>query len=112
MKRIKHNYFTKYSESILTNIKNTWKCIKSIISVRSSSSITPALLTFQNETIDDPKGNANIFKNNQPKIKYSFKNYPGYFTNENPNSIFLSPTDKQEIKLILPSLDIRNASGQ
>ena len=112
MRRIKQNYFTKYSESILTNIKNTWKCIKSIISVRNSSSITPTFLNFQNETIDNPKGNANTFKNNQPKIKYSFKNYTGYFTNENPNSFFLSPIDKQEIKLILPSLDIRKASGQ
>ena len=78
MKRIKHNYFTKYSKSILTNIKNTWKCIKSIISVRSCSSITPTFLTFQNETIDNSKGNANIFKNNQLKIKYLFKNYTGY----------------------------------
>ena len=31
--------------------------------MRSSSSITPALLTFQNETIDNPKRIANILNN-------------------------------------------------
>ena len=56
MKRSKQNYYSKYFESNLTIIKNTWKGIKSIISMKRSSSITPTLLTFQNETIDNPKG--------------------------------------------------------
>ena len=32
-------------------------------------------------------------------------------TNEIPNSLFLSPTDNEEIKLILSSLDISKATG-
>ena len=63
MKRSKQNYCSKYFESNLINIKNTWKSIKSIISMRSSSSSTPTLLTSQNETIDNPKRVANIFNN-------------------------------------------------
>ena len=63
MKRSKQNYYSKYFEGNLTNIKNTWKGIKSIISMRSSSSTTPTLLTFQNETIDNPKKIVNIFNN-------------------------------------------------
>ena len=63
MKRSKQNYYSKCFESNLTNIKNTWKGIKSIISMRSSSSIIPTLLTFQNETIDNPKRIPNIFNN-------------------------------------------------
>ena len=55
MKRTKQNYSSKYFESNLTDIKNTWKRIKSIIFMRSSSSITPTLLNFRNETIDNPK---------------------------------------------------------
>ena len=119
MKRSKQNNYTKYFENNLTSIKNTWKEIKSIISMRSSSSITPTLLTFQNETIDNPKRIANIFNNyfstigkkNQAKIKYSHKNYTDYLTNENSNSFFLSPTDKEETKLILSSVDISKATG-
>ena len=78
IKRSKQNYYTKYFESSLNNIKNTWKGITSIISMRSSSSITPTSLTSQNETIDNPKRIANIFNNyfstirkkTQAKIKY------------------------------------------
>ena len=62
MKRSKQNYFSKYFESNLTNIKNTWKGINSVISMSvSSSSITPTLFTFQNETIDNPRRNCKYF---------------------------------------------------
>ena len=119
MKKSKQNYYSKYFESNYPNIKNTWKGIKSIISMRSSSSITPTLLTFQNETIDNSKRIANVFDNyirtigkkSQAKIKYSHKSYTDYLTNENPNSFFLSPTGKEEIKLILSLLDISKATG-
>ena len=63
MKKSKQNYYIMDFESNLTNIKNTWKGIKSIISMRSSSLITLTLLTFQNETIDNLKRIANIFNN-------------------------------------------------
>ena len=109
MKGSKENYYIKYFESDLTNIKNTWKCIKSIIYVRSSSLITP---TFQNKPIDNLERIANVFNKHfstigektQAKIKCLHKNYTElHLTNENPNSFFLSPTDKEEIKLILSS---------
>ena len=63
MKRSKQNNYGKYFEGNITNIKNTWKSIKSIISMRSSSSTTPTSLTFQNETIDNPKRIVNTFNN-------------------------------------------------
>ena len=65
MKRSKQNYYRKHFESNLTNIKNSRKDTKSIISMHSSS-ITPILLTFQNETLDNDckkKTTANIFNN-------------------------------------------------
>ena len=119
IKRSKQNYHSKYFESNLFNIKNNWKDIKSIISTRNSSSITPTLLTFQNEIIYNPKRIANIFNNSlstiskktQAILKYSYKNYADYLTNKNPNSFFLSPTDKEEIKLIISSLHISKATG-
>ena len=119
MKKGKENHYSKYFETNLTNLKNTWKGIKSTISMRSSSSITPTLLTFQNETIDNPNRIANIFinyfstirKKTQAKMKYLHTNYTDYLTSENPNSFFLSPTDKEEIKLILSSLDISKTTG-
>ena len=104
MKRGNQNYYSKHFESNLISTKNTWKGIKSIISMGSSFSITPTLLSFQNESIDNPKRIANIFNNyfdtvgekTQAKITYSHKNYTDYLTNENPNSFFpLTNTKKK-----------------
>ena len=96
MKRSKQNCFSRYFETNLTNIKNNWKGIKSIISMRSSSTNNLTLLTLQNETIDNSKRTANIFnnyfstigENTQAKIKYSHRNYTDYLTNENPKFFF------------------------
>ena len=74
-KRSEQKYYVKHFESNLNKIKNTWNGIKSATSMRSSWSITPTLLTFQNETIDNPKKIANIFNkyfstiSKKPKLK-------------------------------------------
>ena len=114
MKRSTQNYYSKCFESNLTNIKNTWKGINSIISMRSSSSIIPTQMIqiirkgFQIFSIITVVLSA---KKPQAKTKQSHKNYTDYLTNENPNSISRSPIDKEEIKLILTSLDISKATG-
>ena len=74
---------------------------------------------FQKVFVNSKKKIENIFSNyistigekTQTKIKYYFKNYTDYLTNEKPNSLFLSPIDKEEIELILSSLDIRKRTG-
>ena len=73
--------------------------------MKSCSSNFPTLLTYQNENIDHPERIANIFNNYfstvgkkaRAKIKHSHKNYTDHLTNENPNSFFLSLTNKEEI---------------
>ena len=88
--------------------------------MKSSSSNSPTFsLTYQNENMDNPERIANIFNNyfstigekTQTKIKHSHKNYTDYFRNENLDSFFLSPTNKEEIKIILSSLDIIRSIG-
>ena len=119
LKKSKQNYFTRFFENNLKNLKNTWKGIKSIISKKSPFSNSLTLLTFQNENIDNPERIANIFNNYfstigekiQAKIKHSRKKYTDYLTNENPDMFFLSPADKEEIKFILSSLDINESTG-
>ena len=87
--------------------------------MKSSSSVSPTLLTYQNENIDSPERIANIFNNyfstigekTLAKMKHSHKKYTDYFTNENPDSFFLSPTKKEEIKFILSYLDVNKSTG-
>ena len=43
-------------------------------------------------------------------MKYSHKHFSDYLANENGNSIFLQPTDKEEIANIISSLNSNKAS--
>ena len=87
--------------------------------MKSSFLNTPTLLTFQNEDIDNPERIANTFNNyfsttgekTQAKIKHSHKMYTDYLSNKNPDTFFLSPTNKEEFKFILSSLDINKSTG-
>ena len=53
MKKSKQNYFIKYFESNIENLKNSWKGIKSQLLKNSASSWTN-LLNFNNELTSDP----------------------------------------------------------
>ena len=47
MNESKQNYFTKYFKSNIKNLKNTWKGIKSIISLKNSASSSPNCINFK-----------------------------------------------------------------
>ena len=53
MKKSKQNYFTECFESNIKNLKNTWKGIKSIISIKHSASSLLNVLNFNNKLISD-----------------------------------------------------------
>ena len=63
MKKSKQNYFTKYFGSNIKNLKNIWKGIKSILSLKISASSLCNLLNFNNELVSDPIKIANVFNN-------------------------------------------------
>ena len=87
--------------------------------MKSSFSNTPTLLTFQNENIDNAERIANTFNNyfstigekTQARIRYPYKKYTDYLSNENSDTFFLSTTNKEEIKFILSSLDTNKSTG-
>ena len=86
MKKSKQNYFRKYFESNINNLKNTWKGIKSRISLKNSASSSPNLLNFNNELTSDPLKIANVFNNlfsligkkTQSRIRFLNKNDTDY----------------------------------
>ena len=96
MKYSKQNYFTKYFESNIKNLKNTWKGIKSI-TLKNSASLSLILLNFNNKSPIDPLKIANILNNyftsigkkTQPKISFWHKHYTDYLHSENVNSFLL-----------------------
>ena len=71
------------------------------------------------DTITNPYGIVNAFNNyfasiaetTKKSIKYSHKHFSDYLSNESSSTIFLQPTDKEEIANIISSLNSNKASG-
>ena len=80
----------------------------------------PIALSLDNgKTITNPYDIANTFNNyfvsiaqtTRKKTEYSHKHFSDYLSSENNITIFLEPTDKEEIASIISSLNSNNASG-
>ena len=105
MKKSKQGYYDKYFQRNWNNIKNKWKGIKSLISLKTVASHVPTVLSLDNgDTITSPYDIAKNFKNyfasiaetTKKSIKYSHKHFSDYLSNETSSTIFLQPTDKKK----------------
>ena len=63
MKKSKQAYYDEYFERNWNNIKNTWKGIKLLISLKTGASIVPTVLSLDNDTKTNPYDIANSFNN-------------------------------------------------
>ena len=120
MKKSKQASYDKCFERNWNNIKNTWKGIKSLISLKAVASSVSTILSLDNgDTIANPYDIANTFNNyfasiaetTTKIIKYSYKHFSDYLSNESSSTIFLKPPDKEEIANIISSLSSNKASG-
>ena len=102
------------------NIKNTWKGIKSLTSLKTVASSVPTVLSLVNrDAITNPYDIANTFNNyfasiaetTKKSIKYSHKHFSDDLSNESSSTIFLQPADNDEIANIISSLNSNKASG-
>ena len=103
MKKSKQAFYDKYFERNWNNIKNTWKGIKTLISLKTVASSVPTILSLDDgDTITNPYDIASNLNNyfasiaqtTKKIIKYSYKHFSGYLSNESSSTIFLQPTDK------------------
>ena len=62
LKRSKHSYFSKSFESNWNKIKNTWKGIKLLITLKDLSTSVPRTLKHNNETGTNPVCNCKYFQ--------------------------------------------------
>ena len=98
MKKSKQAYYDKYFVRNWNNIKNTWKGIKSLISLKTVASCVPTVLSLNNGgTITNPYDIANTFNNyfafvaetTKKNINYSHKHFSDYLSNKDSRTIFL-----------------------
>ena len=87
--------------------------------MKNITATVPHSIEFNNKTITDPTAMSNVFNNyftsiakkTNSNIKFSPKHYTDYLSYSNTNTFFLTPTDKNEISLIISSLDSHKSSG-
>ena len=119
MKKSKQAYYDKSFEQNWNNKKSTWNGIKSLDSLKAVASSVPIVLSLDNGDSNNPYNTANTFNNYSASvpetakisIKYSYKHFPDYLSNENDSKIFLQLTDNREIANIISSLNSSKASS-
>ena len=120
MKKSKQAYYDIYFEKNWKNSKNTWRGIKSLISLKTIASSIPTVLSPDNgDTVTTPYDITNTFNNYfasiaetiKKSIKYTPKHFSDYLSNESDSTIFLQPTGKEEIVNIISSLSSSKTSG-
>ena len=87
MKKSKQAYYDKYFETNWNNVKNTWKGIKFLISVKTVASSVPTVLSLGNDdTTTNPYDIVNTFnyfastaETTEKSIKYSDKHFKTIF---------------------------------
>ena len=103
----------------MNNIKNTWKGIKSIITIKNLFSDIPKSLSSNGSTITNQVEISNVFNNyfatiaekTKENINPSHKHFSHFLKNRHHNSFFLSPTSKSEILSIISSLNSNKSVG-
>ena len=88
------------NESNRNNIKNTWKGITSLITLKDISTTVPRTLNHNNKTVTNPVEIANIFNKHfvsvaektRAYVNYSHKDFSESIEINSSNSFFLSPT--------------------
>ena len=87
MKKSKQAYYDKYFERNWSNIKSTWKGIKSLISLKTVAFNVPTVFSLDDgDTITNPYDIANIFNNyfasiaetTKKSIKYSHRHFSDF----------------------------------
>ena len=102
LKKSKSNYYNQYFRANMSNIKNTWKGIKSVITIKNFYSDIPKSLFCNGSTITNKVEISNIFNNyfatiaekTKENINPSPKHFSEFLKNRTQNSFFLSPTNK------------------
>ena len=119
LKKSKENYYKKCFEPNWHNAKIIWKGIKSIITLKDITSSVPRTISQGENLITNPYDIANIFNNYfssvadtaKENIKYSHEHFSDYLNNQSKNSIFIQPTDSEEIANVISTLNMNKSIG-
>ena len=111
LKDYKQQYFTDFFKSNNSDIKKTWKGIKSFISVKNeSNNYSLTLIIHEGNFIANPLSIATVFNSSvtqkvQSKIKFSSQYFFDFLPPNIHDSIILGQITEDEISKIISSLN-------
>lgn len=120
MKISKTKYYQEYFTFNQSNVKNTWKGIRELISLKPKASVPPSKIKKADGTVTtNVKEIANEFNNFFANIGTKLataipspaRSFSSYLPSLQPNSFYLFPTTTQEIECIILSFNTGKASG-
>ena len=113
LERRKQPYCTNYFQKNFNDLKNAWKGIKKLISLKRTSNSLPFAVIENNITLTKSEDIANEFVNISSTIKsiikFSTNKFHSFLPDTDINSFFIKPVDKTEIQNIILSLNLLKA---
>ena len=118
-RRSKANFFTGYFHQNFRNIRKVWQGIRQIISLKAPSFAKPISLNIDGNVTSDPEKVANSFNSYftsvadtiRSRLPVSNKHFSDFLSQQNPNSVFLSPVTPDEVSKIIQSMSPSKSSG-
>ena len=119
IRRSKQNYFNKYFQDNIRNLRKTWCGIKNIIQIKNNNGNSPSCLLDKGISITNPSEIASIFnsyfssigKTLQSKITSSYLNFTKYLKNPNIHDFLVLPICSTEVSKLISNMKIGKASG-
>ena len=118
-KIIKAKYYADALEANKHDIRKTWQIMKSAMNKQYDKTGISKIINYENNTLTDQEQIANAFCTYFSNVGQAYANKipittitpDKYLKNKQLNSIFLSPTDSEEIYKIINNLKTKNSSG-
>ena len=115
----KKNHFTKFFLDNSKNLRQTWNGIKSLLNINSKSSFFPSCISKGEKTITNKNEIAEEFNcfftsiasKLQDKIHHFHTDFNKYLKTPSINSMFVQPTDENEIFLLISRMESKKAAG-
>ena len=115
----KEKYCLNFFNNNMSNIKKTWDGIKMLITLKTKCTESPKLIMNDNKHVSNPYDIASIFNdffvNIGPsianKIPYSKFNYKNFLPARSIDSVYLYPTNEEEISKIIAKFDTNKSTG-
>jgi hypothetical protein len=118
----KKNYYAQLFKDFKNDTKKTWNLVRSMIGKSNDKSFTPTIFQHNNEKVSNPQKIANHFckfftnvgpnyANAIPKPNIEFPHYLANKTHTNSSSMFMQPTEPNEVLKVIKSLHPKNSFG-